>query len=384
MDSKNDYPEIGYLRIATDGEKKKYLPKQSSDEFFSGQSRWVDVGPGKGDTTFYTDFNYRRKIMPEPGFRILQKTEVPKPGDRVFLQNATDFPDDGWREWCGVENSYLSVETASKSMPVRRAFSRKIEDPTPPKTEQPADFESTVQTLRALRQYDQDQITVLQLKVSDLEENCKTSQENCAANRKELAALLAEHEELIRHRDGARNFTYRLAQTVSMSYAASYQEIAEKVAEKLAERAEQEQKFKTLQEHFFKKCERVAHLENANSRLTAEREELIKLVLEARRLIVERGESMDVPLQFSQHGWLNTVNKKFPVDGFPKWWRVSDSMIYKAASPEDLGTSYRLKEKRIYHSPSYPTAIKWAATCSYESITSDEAARLLAKHGMKE
>lgn len=40
--------------------------------------------------------------------------------------------------------------------------------------------------------------------------------------------------------------------------------------------------------------------------------ELIELVTEARDLIIERGESTDVPLQFRQHGWLTKVNAILP------------------------------------------------------------------------
>lgn len=42
---------------------------------------------------------------------------------------------------------------------------------------------------------------------------------------------------------------------------------------------------------------------------------LEKLVLEARALIVERGESMEVPLQFRQHRWLREVRECFPFNG---------------------------------------------------------------------
>lgn len=37
--------------------------------------------------------------------------------------------------------------------------------------------------------------------------------------------------------------------------------------------------------------------------------EALFLLEEARRLIIERGESIDVPLQFAQHRWLNTVKR---------------------------------------------------------------------------
>lgn len=39
---------------------------------------------------------------------------------------------------------------------------------------------------------------------------------------------------------------------------------------------------------------------------------LEELLVEARDLILEMGESIDVPLQFRQHGWLNTVNDLIP------------------------------------------------------------------------
>lgn len=41
---------------------------------------------------------------------------------------------------------------------------------------------------------------------------------------------------------------------------------------------------------------------------------LEQLLVDARSLIIERGESTDVPLQFRQHGWLNRVNAILPAE----------------------------------------------------------------------
>lgn len=41
---------------------------------------------------------------------------------------------------------------------------------------------------------------------------------------------------------------------------------------------------------------------------------LEELLREARRLILAEGESIDVPIQFAQHGWLRTVNELLPPD----------------------------------------------------------------------
>ncbi len=58
----------------------------------------------------------------------------------------------------------------------------------------------------------------------------------------------------------------------------------------------------------------VDGIQDAVRPIKARVEQLERLVLEARALIVERGESMEVPLQFRQHRWLRECRECFPFD----------------------------------------------------------------------
>lgn len=56
--------------------------------------------------------------------------------------------------------------------------------------------------------------------------------------------------------------------------------------------------------------------------LRRERDELLSRVIEAHDLIISRGESTDVPLQFSQHGWLNSVSARYWDSATDNWRTV--------------------------------------------------------------
>lgn len=124
----NTLPDAGYgyLPIFTKEQKARHSPIQRDDEVRCAFAGWSPtVNPV--EQGFSKSLEYRRRIVPEAGYRILEKDEQVGEGDKVYAKETDGFiPSSGWIPWRGDYS-----KTAGELVRLhenRGAFARKIKE----------------------------------------------------------------------------------------------------------------------------------------------------------------------------------------------------------------------------------------------------------------